>query len=104
MLALALARGPAARLLALRPLHYLGEISYSVYLVHYCVLGGLNLLAIRPAGLYAAAALVLTLATSAATYRWIERPARRFVTRRVEKRSAFRRPLSLRPRYHGKFR
>jgi peptidoglycan/LPS O-acetylase OafA/YrhL len=92
VLSLALARGPAARLFALKPLHYLGEISYSVYLVHYCVLGCLNLLAIRSAGLYAAAALVLTLAISATTYRFIERPARRWIARnhRAEKRSAFR--------------
>lgn len=81
ILSLALARGPAAGLLSLKPLHYLGEISYSVYLVHYCVLGGLNLLAIGSSSLYGAAAFALTLAISAATYRWIERPARRQIAR-----------------------
>jgi len=80
VLTLATERGPLARLLRLRFLHYLGQISYSVYLVHYCVLGGLNLLSIGSPVLYATAALGLTLAISAATYRWVERPARRWMT------------------------
>jgi peptidoglycan/LPS O-acetylase OafA/YrhL len=81
VLALAFERGPVARLLGWGPLHYLGRISYSIYLVHYCVIGGLNLLPITSHGLYGAAALALTLAISAATNRWIERPARDWITR-----------------------
>ncbi len=80
ILALAQEHGPFARLLAWRPLHYLGQISYSIYLIHFCVLGSLNLLGIGSPALYAAAALALTLAISSITYRWIERPARRWVT------------------------
>ena len=79
ILALAAERGPIARLLRLGPLHFLGQISYSVYLVHYCVLGGLNLLPIGSPRLYGAAALALTLAISTATYYGIERPARRWI-------------------------
>jgi peptidoglycan/LPS O-acetylase OafA/YrhL len=81
ILSLAYERGPVARVLSFSPLHFLGRISYSIYLVHYCVLGGLNLLPIGSSGLYGAAALVLTLAISVATYRWIERPARHWIIR-----------------------
>jgi peptidoglycan/LPS O-acetylase OafA/YrhL len=77
VLSLAFGRGPISRLLQLGPPHSLGQISYSVYLVHYCVLGGLNLLPIASSPLYAASAVALTLAISTATYHGIERPARR---------------------------
>jgi peptidoglycan/LPS O-acetylase OafA/YrhL len=83
ILSLAMERGPVAWLLGLRPLNYLGRISYSIYLVHYCVLCGLSLLPIRASGLYGAAALSLTLAISAVTFRWVERPARRWIARIV---------------------
>jgi peptidoglycan/LPS O-acetylase OafA/YrhL len=80
ILALAGGCGRVARILTSDIPHYLGDISYAVYLVHACVLGGLNLLAIRQDWLYAVAALGLTLAISAAANRWIERPARRLIT------------------------
>jgi peptidoglycan/LPS O-acetylase OafA/YrhL len=80
VLTLAFERGPLARFLSLGPLHYLGQLSYSIYLVHYCVLGGLNLLPIGSGALYGGIALGLTLAISACTYRWIEAPARRLLS------------------------
>ena len=79
ILFLAYENGLVARLLNLGPLHYLGLISYSIYLVHYAVLGGLNLLPIGSNGVYLAAALVLTLTISTATYYGVERPARRWI-------------------------
>jgi peptidoglycan/LPS O-acetylase OafA/YrhL len=79
ILSLAFGNGPLAHLLGFAPLHYLGRISYSVYLVHYCVLRGLDLLSIRSAEIYGIGAFALTIALSAATYRWIERPARRWL-------------------------
>lgn len=83
VLALAHERGLFARALGFGPVHYLGEISYSIYLVHYCVLGGLGLLPIRSNGMFLAAAIILTLGVSAATYHGIERPARRWIARRL---------------------
>ncbi len=80
ILSLAYERGIAARLLNLEPLHYLGRISYSIYLVHFAVLGGLNLLPIGSSGFYFAIAVVLTLTISAATYHLIERPARQWLS------------------------
>ena len=81
VLVLAFERGFLARILNLDPVHYLGEISYSIYLVHYCVLGGLCLLPIASDGVFMAAAVLLTLGISAATYHGIERPARRRIAR-----------------------
>jgi peptidoglycan/LPS O-acetylase OafA/YrhL len=80
ILSLAFGNGPLARLLGLAPLHYLGQISYSVYLAHYCVLRGLNLLTIPSPAVYGMAAFLLTIALSTMTYRWIERPARGWIT------------------------
>src|SRR6185369_11336184 len=42
LLSLALARGPFARICAWRPVVFLGEISYSLYLVHFVVLLKIN--------------------------------------------------------------
>jgi peptidoglycan/LPS O-acetylase OafA/YrhL len=81
ILFLAYETGLFARFLHLGPLHYLGQISYSIYLVHYAVLGGLNLLPIGSNGVYFMAAVLLTLAISATTYHGIERPARRWIAR-----------------------
>jgi peptidoglycan/LPS O-acetylase OafA/YrhL len=78
-LVLSLARegGYFACFLNLGPVHYLGKISYSIYLVHYVVLGALGLLPIASDGAYFLAALTLTICISAGTYRFIEQPARR---------------------------
>jgi peptidoglycan/LPS O-acetylase OafA/YrhL len=82
ILALVYQRGPFARLLNLSAVHYVGQISYSIYLVHYVVLGGLNLLSLRSNGVYFVIALALTLGVSAVTYHAIERPARRWIAPR----------------------
>jgi peptidoglycan/LPS O-acetylase OafA/YrhL len=81
VLALVEERGLFARFLNLAPVYYLGKISYSIYLVHYAVLGGLGLLPIASNGMFLAAAVLLTLAISAGTHHGIERPARRWIAR-----------------------
>lgn len=55
---------------------WIGDVSYSLYLWHFPV--AILLLAVLPQGSkrYIAAALLLTLVLSAASYRWIEDPAR----------------------------
>ncbi len=85
LLALALNRGPVARLLASAPLRWLGDVSYATYLVHFPLfivaklfLVGEDLL--LSAGGFAAYLAVL-LALSAALYRWLEKPAQRALNR-----------------------
>lgn len=84
----ALGRGAVTRLLGAPPLHYLGLISYSIYLVQYPVQRVAHMLlrsrfgdSLDPA--IAAATLVITVLVvvglSALTYRFIELPARRFM-------------------------
>ncbi|HLG89424.1 MAG TPA: acyltransferase [Alphaproteobacteria bacterium] len=92
VLCLAAERGPFARLLSLEPLHYLGRISYSIYLVHYPILGGLNFPAVGRVP-YAALAIGLTLLVASATYRWIELPARRRIARLAGNIATVRRPV-----------
>lgn len=80
-------RGIAARLLASRPMLFLGEISYSLYLVHWLAMGASVKLwtaafgAPRGGEALALAALVAAISLLAATalYRWIEAPARQAV-------------------------
>ena len=71
------------RWLSGRPLVFLGRISFSFYIVHFAVLGGLApvvpalLAAVGAVPAFVAVflvALVIAGAISAATYRWIERP------------------------------
>lgn len=65
---------PLARLLGIRPLVYLGRISYGVYLWHQIILaGGLIPFSI---GFYqrAAVGIALTLAVASASYRFVEQP------------------------------
>lgn len=83
LLALALGRGWLVRLLASRSLVYLGEISYSTYLAHFFLFILWKIafvdasLQLGWAGL--AGFLALVLATSAALYHGLEKPAQRWL-------------------------
>ena len=85
LLALALGQGPVSALLGSRPLRWLGDISYSTYLVHFPLFVLFKLLFVGPslqlgwAGL--AAFLALVLAASALLYRLLEKPAQRWLNR-----------------------
>jgi peptidoglycan/LPS O-acetylase OafA/YrhL len=96
LLALALTAGLAGNPLAARPVHYLGEISYSTYLVHFLLYIVFKILLVDdPAnvppvliGLF----LLLTLLASVALYHGVERPAQRALNRLFDRRLA-RRPV-----------
>jgi peptidoglycan/LPS O-acetylase OafA/YrhL len=96
-------RGWLTRPLRTRVLHWLGEISYSVYLNHFWVLAAwhfvmarvLRLLGVPPlAGraVILAGGVALVLAASHYTYRYIEGPARKAITRWYRNRTATRMP------------
>lgn len=86
--------GPVARILALRPLLWLGTLSYSLYMTHWIfyrlywmygdhAFSGLASL-YSPTNVYVlkvSILLSLTLAFSLVTYHWIEVPARRHLNR-----------------------
>ncbi len=83
-------RGWLATPLKTRPLHWLGDISYSVYLNHFWVLGiwhfisapVLYRLALPPMlerAIVLAGAFPLVIAVSAVTYRYLETPARKAI-------------------------
>ena len=76
---LATEQGLVGRVLKAGPLHYLGQISYSIYLTHDCVIAAVGGLPIGSGALRAGLAAALTLLLSAATYHGIERPARRWI-------------------------
>lgn len=97
LFALALAKGPVAQAIGSRPLHYLGEISYSTYLAHSFVFmifkiafvgDGLQL-----GWVQFAAYLALLLALSAALYHCLEKPAQRSLNRRPPRWAAPAAPL-----------
>ncbi|HWL46567.1 MAG TPA: acyltransferase [Sphingomonadaceae bacterium] len=91
-------KGPLVPLLTLRPVRFLGEISYSVYMNH---VGLIAILAFfwtsaeahvaAPAALlrilWIALVLGTTLLFSTATYRYIEQPARRWLAQRLAGRA-----------------
>lgn len=88
LLALSLTAGSKNNPLGSRPVHYLGEISYATYLVHYLLFVAFKLLFVEdPAnvplpllGLF----LLLTLAASVALYHLVERPAQRALNRALD--------------------
>ncbi len=85
VLATAMQRGVLASLFSLRPLQFLGEISYSTYMVHYFIKDWVNFLLVRssaPDLLPSAVYLVATLATSMWLFRFVEVPCRRFLISR----------------------
>jgi len=71
-------RGVAGRVLANRPIVFLGAISYGIYLWHVTVIEGLQRLDLMPSWhpflSLAALALALTVLVSAASWFWWERP------------------------------
>ena len=95
--ALALDRGPVARLLGGRVLTYLGEISYSTYLAHFLLFILWKLafvdasLQLGWAGLAGFAALVM--GASVALYHGLEKPAQRWLNRRPPQWAARRAAL-----------
>jgi peptidoglycan/LPS O-acetylase OafA/YrhL len=90
LLALALTADRPGNPLAARPIVYLGEISYSTYLVHFLLYILFKILFVAdPAhvappliGLF----LLLTLAASIALYHGVERPAQRLLNRAFDRR------------------
>ncbi|MDV3455610.1 acyltransferase [Sphingomonas sp. HF-S4] len=79
--ALALTAGRPGNPLEGRVLHYLGEVSYATYLGHFLLWYAFKLALVRDADAVGPALialyLALVLASSAALYHWIERPAQR---------------------------
>lgn len=86
LLALALGNGAIARLLASKPLHYLGEISYATYLSHFGLFIVFKLLfvdaSLQLGGVELVGFLVLVFASSAALYHGLEKPAQRWLNAR----------------------
>lgn len=69
-----------------RPMVYLGEISYSIYLVHFPILLGIHLWSVQTgvnvpgdSRLYLMGLLLVVIAMASITYRLIEVPGRRFL-------------------------
>ena len=94
ILALACDRGPVARLLSTRPLMWLGEVSYSTYLVHVLAFLAFKIAFVddsRQIGWVGLAAFVaVLLVLSGALYRTIEKPAQRWLNRHPPR--VFRKP------------
>lgn len=98
LLVLALTANRPGNPLAARPIFYLGEISYSTYLVHFLLYIVFKILFVAdPAnvsppliGLF----LLLTLAASMALYHGVERPAQRLLNRLFDRRLSRRAVLA----------
>jgi peptidoglycan/LPS O-acetylase OafA/YrhL len=78
ILILAAGRGPVITLLGIGPLVYLGEISYSLYLVH-CPLREIMYTVARTRHLPFALEIAITVAVSAAMFHYVEQPCRRLI-------------------------
>jgi len=80
---LALGRGTVARLLALRPMVWLGEASYSLYILHWPLWFAITAFLVNylpkfsKGALHFVACEVLTVAASLAVFRYVETPANR---------------------------
>jgi peptidoglycan/LPS O-acetylase OafA/YrhL len=90
LLALALTAGKRGNVLEAGALHHLGEISYATYLGHFLLWFAFKLVFVTDAQTVGwpliALYLGLVLASSAALYRWVERPAQRWVNGRALRR------------------
>ena len=98
LLALALTADRRGNPLAARPIFYLGEISYSTYLVHFLLYIVFKILFVADPG-YVSPPLILlflllTLAASMALYHGVERPAQRLLNRLFDRRLARRAVLA----------
>ena len=96
----------ASKALGTGPVHWLGMVSYSLYLVHYPIRWGLNpvvrdtleaLGAPRPAALASLVLVALSVVAAAAGYRWIERPCRGLSRRILGGRRSVLAPVGLTP-------
>jgi peptidoglycan/LPS O-acetylase OafA/YrhL len=98
LLALALTADVAGNPLAARPIRYLGEISYSTYLVHFLLYIVFKILFVDdPANVPPALAvlfLLFTFIASVALYHGVERPAQRGLNRLFDRRLGRRPALS----------
>ena len=96
LLALALTAGRAGNPLAARPVQYLGEISYSTYLVHFLLYIVFKIAFVDdPANVPPALAglfLLITFLASVALYHGVEKPAQRALNRLFDRRLE-RRPV-----------
>lgn len=63
-----------------RKLSWLGDISYSMYVWHLFVIGAVVMVVDLPIWLFIPVVLAITIAVSSASYRWIECPARRWIS------------------------
>lgn len=89
-------RSAIARVLGWGPLHWLGVISYSVYLVHAPMMALVGVLSDLPVPHAFTVAIwgtmLAVLPAAAATHRWIERPAQRWLRTTGTARPVFSRP------------
>ena len=97
LLAVALTAGHRGNPLAARPVYYLGEISYSTYLVHFLLYIVFKILFVAdPANVPPALVglfLLLTLIASVVLYHGVERPAQRALNRIFDRRLSRRTAL-----------
>jgi peptidoglycan/LPS O-acetylase OafA/YrhL len=88
IVAVALQRGPVAKLLSFAPLILLGEISYAVYLTHPALLSlGQRWLAAVPPALGYVVFLGALLTVSWAIWRYIETPCRNWIRNAYDRRA-----------------
>jgi peptidoglycan/LPS O-acetylase OafA/YrhL len=88
LLAIAITADAPFNPLASRPIHYLGLISYSTYLVHFLLFRFFKIIFVDQSGLLSpallASYLALTLAASIALFHGLERPAQKALGRALE--------------------
>jgi peptidoglycan/LPS O-acetylase OafA/YrhL len=88
---LAVQESPTSRILSMAPVVFLGEISYSVYLLHFILIQGSRwyladwLEAPVRLVIWRIGVLLVCIGISTLTYRWIERPARAWGRTRIAK-------------------